>query len=161
MGERGVRGVLGVLVLLVAATGCARGEACAGWGTVAGVGVMFRQAGHGDLTGAVAELCARGECVRSRLREEEITRVNLRLPEDVDPDAGTVRLRVTPAGAARPVIDASATVPLTLQSDGCGGGSCNRGLALTGDGVLTTKIPRSLAEDWSAQIRGRATAPSR
>ncbi|MFD8804717.1 hypothetical protein [Streptomyces sp. NPDC059597] len=122
---------------------------------------MFRQAGHGHLAGAVAELCARGVCARSRLRDEEITQVSLRLPEDVDPDSGPVRLRVTPARAARPVIDTSAEVPLTLQSDGCGGGSYNRGLALTGDGVLTTKIPESLGEDWAAQVRARATAPSR
>ncbi|MGW5101461.1 hypothetical protein [Streptomyces sp. NPDC004100] len=160
MGERGMLRVLGVLVLLVAATGCARGEACAGWARWR-ASASCSEAGHGDLTGAVAELCARGECVRSRLREEEITQVTLRLPEDVDPDAGPVRLRVTAAGAARPVIDASATVPLTLRSDGCGGGSYHRGLVLTGDGVLTAKIPRSLAEDWAAQVRGRATAPSR
>ncbi|MEW2130908.1 hypothetical protein [Streptomyces sp. NPDC005435] len=159
MRERGAPRVLGVLMLLVAATGCARGgTACAGWGTEAGVGVLFRQAGHGQLAGAVAELCARGACVRSRLRDEEITRVSLRLPEDVDPGPGPVRLRVTPAGAARPVIDASAEVPLTRQSDGCGGGSYHRGLALTEDGALTTRIPKSLGEDWMKQLRGRTTA---
>jgi hypothetical protein len=149
---------LGVPALLVAASGCSRAEACAGVGTVAGIGVLFAHEGYGDLRGASYELCARGKCAKGELREEGITDVSLPLPHDVDPDSGPVRFRVTREGAPGPVIDASADVKLTFQSDGCGGGDFNQELAFTKAGGLTTKIPKSLKAAWGKQIRSRATA---
>ncbi|MEU6667004.1 hypothetical protein [Streptomyces sp. NPDC046727] len=144
--------------LLAASSGCADTNICAGWDVVPGVGVMFDRAGYGDLQGASYELCARGECTEGRLRQERITHVNLPLPDDVDPDAGPVRFRVTREGAARPVVDASADVRLTHESDGCGGGAYTRGLAFTREGGLTTKVPKSLSDAWMRQVRSEATS---
>jgi hypothetical protein len=120
----------------------------------------FVHQGYGDLGGAFFELCARGTCTRGELRPEGITDVQLPLPHDVDPGAGPIRFRVTRKGATRPVIDASADVKLTFQSDGCGGGDYNRGLAFTKEGGLTAKIPRAVSEAWGEQVRSRATSTS-
>jgi hypothetical protein len=145
--------LVGVAALLAAASACTyTSPPCAGVGVVAGVGLMFLQEGYGDLAGASYELCARGKCAKGELRQEAITHVSLGLPDDVDPDSGTVRFRVTPKGSTSPEIDASADVRLTLQSDGCGGGAYNRGLAFTKSGGLTTKIPPSVSAAWREHI---------
>lgn len=147
------------LVLLMAASGCSdAGADCAGVGVVPGVSVLFGRQGYGDLAGAVAELCTRGACVRERLRNEDITNLRLSLPDDVNPDSGPVRFRVTRKGEAQPVIDRSADVRLTRQSDGCGGGAYGRGLAFTKDKGLTAKIPKALQVAWGKQVRKQATA---
>ncbi|MFD6553656.1 hypothetical protein [Streptomyces sp. NPDC058398] len=120
--------------------------------------VLFGRQGYGDLTGAVAELCTRGACAREHLRNEDITNLRLSLPDDVNPDSGLVRFRVIRKGEARPVIDRSADVRLTRQSDGCGSGAYGRGLAFTKDKGLTTKIPKSLQIAWGKQVREQAAA---
>ncbi|MES9520289.1 hypothetical protein [Streptomyces capoamus] len=160
MGPTGRAGLVTVGAALLAVTsGCSYGgEPCAGVGTVAGVGVMFDSQGYGDLTGASYELCARGTCAKGTLRHERISHVRLPLPHDVDPDRGPVRFEVTPEGGDRPVIDASADAKLTFQSDGCGGGDYNTGLAFTRATGLTTKIPKSLSDAWTKQLRSLATA---
>ncbi|MFG2379459.1 hypothetical protein [Streptomyces avermitilis] len=142
-----------VSALLAGVSACASPRPCAGVGVESGVGVMFLREGYGDLAGASYELCARGRCAKGELRQEDLTRVHLGLPDDVDPDGGTVRFRVTRKGGTSPVIDASADVRLTRQSDGCGGGAYNRGLAFTKKGGLTTKIPRSVTAAWREQVR--------
>lgn len=154
------RAVVGVAVLLVAATGCSHARDCAGVGTVSGVGVLFVHQGYGDLGGASFELCARGTCTKGELRPEGITDVKLPLPHDVDPDPGPIHFRVTRKGATRPVIDASADVKLTFQSDGCGGGDYSRGLAFTKEGGLTAKIAKAVSDAWGKQVRSRATPTS-
>ncbi|MFF4540017.1 hypothetical protein [Streptomyces aureus] len=120
--------------------------------------VLFQRQGFGDLTGALVELCTRGECTKDRLLDQDITSIRLPLSDDVDPAPGPVRLRVTRENEDRPVIDVSADVRLTFQSDGCDGGAHNRGLAFTKDGGLTTKIPTFLQKAWAEQVRSRATA---
>ncbi|MGW3915472.1 hypothetical protein ACWEBX_28705 [Streptomyces sp. NPDC005070] len=119
--------------------------------------VLFQHQGYGDLTGALVELCTRGECTKDRLRNEDITNLHLPLSGDVDPDSGPIRLRVTRRDEAQPVINVSADVRLTFQSDGCDGGAHNRGLAFTKEGGLTTKIPTVLQRAWSQQVRSQAT----
>lgn len=89
---------------------------------------------------------------------EGITKLNLSLPDDVDPDASPVRFRVTRKSAGRPAIDATADVKLARQSDGCGGGGYSQGLAFTKGGGLTTKIPPGLWEAWVKQGEEPATA---
>jgi hypothetical protein len=145
--------------LLAAVTGCSAPKVCAGVGVASGVGVMFLHEGYAGLAGASYELCARGKCAKGELKQEEITRVNLPLPDDVDPDAGPVRFRVTRKNDTRPLIDASTDVKLTHQSDGCGGGAYNRGLAFTKEGGLTVKIPAKVTEAWRGHLESLA-APS-
>ncbi|MEV6019204.1 MULTISPECIES: hypothetical protein [unclassified Streptomyces] len=146
------------LVLLAAASGCSYPEACAGVGVESGVSVLFQHQGYGDLAGALVELCTRGACTKDRLGNEGITNIHLPLPNDVDPHSGPVRLRVSRQDEAQPVINVSADVRLTFQSDGCDGGAYNRGLAFTKEGGLTTKIPKALQKAWGKQIRSQAKA---
>ncbi|MFE2537122.1 hypothetical protein [Streptomyces sp. NPDC059371] len=87
-----------------------------------------------------------------------IANLRLSLPDDVNPDSGPVRFRVIRKGGARPVIDRSADVRLTRQSDGCGSGAYGRELVLTKDEGLTTKIPKSLQIAWGKQVREQAAA---
>ncbi|MEU0332412.1 hypothetical protein [Streptomyces sp. NPDC006193] len=143
---------------LAAVSGCSGAQPCAGYGVVSAVVVTVDRTGYGDLTGASFELCARGECSRGGLRRERVTRVSLPLPRDADPGPGPVRFRVVREGAARPVIDTSADVALVFQPDGCGGGAYSRALALTGEGGLTTKIPKSVTDAWRKQLRSEDTA---
>jgi hypothetical protein len=152
------RGIAAGTVLLAAVSGCSYPSDCAGADVVPGVGVMFLRKGYGDLAGAAYELCARGTCVKGVLQQEDITRVRFRLPDDVDPDSGPVRFRVTRKGGFEPVIDASTGVKLVLRSDGCGSGAYTRGLAFTKEGGLTTKVPKSLSRAWVEQVRSQATA---
>ncbi|MFF8021185.1 hypothetical protein ACFZDJ_08645 [Streptomyces sp. NPDC007896] len=152
------RALVGVAALLAATSGCSQAEICAGVGTVSSVGVLFVHQGYGDLGGASFELCARGRCTKGELPQEGVTRVSLPLPHDVDPDSGPIRFRVTRKDAPRPVIDTSADVRLTFQSDNCGGGDYGRGLAFTKEGGLTAKIPKAVSEAWFKQIRSRATS---
>jgi hypothetical protein len=150
-----------VAALLAAVCGCTAQEDCAGVGVTSGVGVMFLHQGYADLAGASYELCARDECVKGELKQEDITKVNLPLPDGVDPDTGPVRFRVTRAGGADPVIDASTDVKLTRQSDGCGGGAYTRGLAFTKDGGLTAKIPARVSQVWRDHLDAlRSPSPS-
>ncbi|MFF9085835.1 hypothetical protein ACF1BE_05375 [Streptomyces sp. NPDC014991] len=144
--------------LLAALSGCSQGEACAGYGVVSGVGVTFDRQGYGDLTGGSYELCARGACAKGTLRRERITHVGLPLPHDVDPASGPVRFRVTRKGEGRPFVDTTADVRLTHETDGCGGGAYNRGLAYTKKQGLTTKIPKAVSDAWSRQVGSLATA---
>ncbi|MEU5481478.1 hypothetical protein [Streptomyces mirabilis] len=44
--------------------------------------------------------------------------MSLELSDDVDPDVGPLRFRVTREGTTSPVIDASTDVKLTRRSDG-------------------------------------------
>jgi hypothetical protein len=152
--------LVGVAALLTTVSACTSpSQPCAGVGVTSGVSVMFLRDGYSDLAGASYELCARGKCVKGELQQEDITRVNLGLPDDVDPDHGTVRLRVTPKGSTSPEIDASTDVKLTRQSDGCDGGAYSRGLAFTKKGGLTTKIPPSVTAAWRQHLKELA-APS-
>ncbi|WP_181805223.1 hypothetical protein [Streptomyces shenzhenensis] len=137
---------------------CGSSQACGGVGVVAGVGVYVVHEGYGDLAGASVELCAKGKCVKDRLRDEEITSVNLPLPDDVGPDIGTVRLRITDPGAGKPLVDASAEKKLTHQSDGCGGGAYNGALAFTKEEGLTATVPKNVSAAWHKQLMERATA---
>jgi hypothetical protein len=153
-----LRVVLVVLGLFAAVCACAGPAPCAGVGVVSGVGLMFPHEGYDNLAGASYELCSRGECVKGKLPREDITKVHLPLPADVDPDTAPVRFRVTRKGAAGPVIDATADVKLARQSDGCGGGGYSRGLAFTTGGGLTPKVPPGLWEAWVKQGEEPATA---
>lgn len=146
-----------VSVVAVTASACGSSEPCAGVGVTSYVGVMFLQRGYPDLAGASYELCAAGQCVKDKLPQEDITRVSLPLPDDVDADLGTVRFRVTPKGGGAPEIDASSDVQLTRQSDGCGGGAYNRALAFTKEGGLTTTIPSSVTAAWRDHITSLAS----
>ncbi|WP_308310741.1 hypothetical protein [Streptomyces sp. GbtcB6] len=160
MGTHTVRLGIGAAVIAVMTTVSACGgnsKPCAGVGVESGVGVMFLQEGYTDLDGASYELCARGKCVKGELEREDITRVSLPLPDDVDPETGTVRFRVTPEGSRRPEIDASSAVRLTHQSDGCGGGAYSRGLAFTKEAGLTTRIPPSVSAAWRHRLRALAS----
>ncbi|MFF3419996.1 hypothetical protein ACFYW9_35790 [Streptomyces sp. NPDC002698] len=151
-------GVLAVIsAVAVTASACSSPRPCAGVGVTSQVGVMFLQQGYTDLAGASYELCAGGKCVKDKLEQEDITQVSLRLPDDVGPDLGTVRFRVTPKGGGRPEIDASSEVKLTHQSDGCGGGAYSEGLAFTKEGGLTTKIPPSVTAAWRDHLRSLAS----
>lgn len=152
------RVLVGVSTLLMAISACGSSQACGGVGVVAGVGVYVVHEGYGDLAGASVELCAKGECVKDRLPDEDITSVNLPLPDDVGPDIGTVRLRITRQGADKPLIDVSTEKKLTFQSDDCGGGVYNGGLAFTKENGLTAKIPKSVSAAWHKQVMERATA---
>lgn len=149
---RRLRVLVGVAVLFLAVSACGDPGVCAGVGVTSGVGVMFLHEGYDGLAGASYELCTRGTCAKGELRQEEITQVNLPLPDDVDPDASPLRFRVTVEGATRPVVDATTDVKLTRQSDGCGGGAYSRGLAFTRDGGLTLKIPRSVSAVWVRHV---------
>jgi hypothetical protein len=149
--------LLGAAALLAAAPGCASPEPCAGVGVTSGVAVMFQREGSGAPAGASYELCTRGECVKGVLPEEDVTRLNLRLPDDVDPDRSPVRLRVRREDGGDPVVDASLDVKLERQSDGCGGGAWNRGLSYTEAGGLVPEIPRKLHEAWLRQLDRRGT----
>ncbi|WP_316784864.1 hypothetical protein [Streptomyces sasae] len=80
------------------------------------------------------ELCAKGKCVKDRLPDEDITIVNLPPPNDVGPDIGTVRLRITRPGA------------------------CNGALAFIKEEGLTAKVPKSVSVAWHKQAMERATA---
>ncbi|MFF7969858.1 hypothetical protein [Streptomyces sp. NPDC007905] len=146
-----------VSVVAMTASACSSSKPCAGVGVTSQIGVMFLQRGYTDLAGASYELCAGDKCVKDHLDQEDITQVGLRLPNDVDPDPGTVRFRVTPKGSNRPEIDASYDVKLTRQSDGCGGGAYSEGLAFTKEGGLTTKIPPSVSAAWRKHIRSLAS----
>ncbi len=147
--------------LLLAVSACtASAVPCAGVGVDSGVSLLFLRDGYGDLTGASYELCARGECVEGTLPPERVTRLRLALPRDVDPARGPVRLRVTPWQSDDPVIDASTEVGLTYQSDGCGGGAYNRGLAFTKEDGLLTKVPEWVLEAWLAGLEGPPASPS-
>ncbi|MFD3581647.1 hypothetical protein [Streptomyces sp. NPDC058683] len=148
----------GVAALLAGVTGCADTTACAGVGVVAQVGVFFAQEGYGDLAGASVRLCANGTCVEDRLRKESVSLVTLPLPDDIGPDLGTVRFRVTRRGSTEPLVDASARKKLDFQSDECGGGVYNGGLAFTKETGLTTEIPKSVSKARLQQIMDRATA---
>lgn len=132
-------------------------ELCGGVGVTSRVGVIFLQHGYKDLEGASYKLCAGGRCVKGHLEQADITQLSLPLPDDVDPDLGAVRFRVTPKGSGSPEIDASTDVKLTRQSDGCGGGAYNRGLAFTKAGGLTTKIPPSVSVAWRDHIKSLAS----
>ncbi|WP_234476100.1 hypothetical protein [Streptomyces sp. MBT65] len=153
-----LRVLVGVSALLAAVSACGSPTPCAGVGVVSGVGVMFLHEGYDGLAGASYELCTRGKCAKGELEEEEITKVNLPLPDDVDPDASQLRFRVTRKGTDSPLIDATTDVKLSRQSDGCGGGAYNRGLAFTKDGGLTTKVPASVSAAWVKHVRELATA---
>ncbi|WOX16226.1 hypothetical protein [Streptomyces sp. N50] len=152
------RVLVGVSTLLMAVSACSSSQACDGAGVVAGVGVYVVHEGYGDLAGASVELCAKGKCVKDQLPDEDITSVNLPLPDGVGPDIGTVRLRITRPGADKPLIDASAKKSLTHQSDGCGGGSYNGALAFTKEEGLTAKVPKGVSVAWHKQVMERATA---
>ncbi|WP_333777038.1 hypothetical protein [Streptomyces sp. IBSBF 3136] len=145
-----------VSVVAMTASACSGSEPCAGVGVTSHIGVMFLQRGYTDLAGASFELCAGGKCVRDHLEQEDITQVDLRLSDDVGPDLGTVRFRVTPKGSSHPEIDASSEVKLTRQSDGCGGGAYSGGLAFTKEGGLTTKIPPSVSAAWRKHLKSLA-----
>ena len=150
--------LIGVSALLAAASGCADSRICAGVGVVSGIGVMFLHQGYDRLAGASYELCTRGECVKGALQEGDITKVNLPLPDDVDPSAAPAHFRVTREGATAPVVDAAVDVKLAFQSDGCGGGAYNGGLAFTRETGLTTKIPANVSAAWLAHIRSLDTS---
>ncbi|MFI0966503.1 hypothetical protein ACH4S8_34690 [Streptomyces sp. NPDC021080] len=151
-------GVLAVVsAVAVSASACSSPKPCAGVGVTSQVVVMFLRQGYTDLAGASYELCAGDTCVKDKLEREDITRVNLPLPDDVGPDVGTVRFRVTPKGSSSPEIDASSDARLTLQSDGCGGGAYNEGLAFTKEGGLTTKIPPSVTAAWRDHLESLAS----
>ncbi|PKW11934.1 hypothetical protein SAMN05428944_0830 [Streptomyces sp. 1222.5] len=146
-----------VSVLATTTSACSSAKPCAGVGVTSQIGVMFLQRGYTDLAGATYELCAGGRCVRDHLEQEDITHVTLRLPDDVGPDLGTVRFRVTPRGSNHPEIDASSDVELIRRSDGCGGGAYSQGLAFTREGGLTTKIPPGVSAAWHKHIKSLAS----
>ncbi|MFF7644226.1 hypothetical protein [Streptomyces canus] len=152
------RVLVGVSTLLMAVSACGSPQACGGVGVVAKVGVYFAQESYGDLAGASVRLCANGRCVEHRLRNETVSSITLRLPDDIGPDLGTVRFQVTRKGGNEPLIDASAEKKLTFQSDECGGGVYNEGLAFTKENGLTAKIPKSVSAAWHKQVMERATA---
>ncbi|MHB9862311.1 hypothetical protein [Streptomyces sp. YIM S03343] len=143
--------------MAVATSACSSSKPCADVGVTSQIGVMFLQQGYTDLAGASYELCAGGKCVKDQLEQENITQVSLRLPDDVNPDLGTVHFRVTPKGSSSPEIDASYDVKLTRQSDGCGGGAYSQGLAFTKEGGLTTKIPPSVTTAWRDHLKSLAS----
>ncbi|WP_416977845.1 hypothetical protein [Streptomyces sp. T028] len=145
--------------LLVGGSGCAGPAPCAGWGVVSEVGVYFVQDGYGDLAGASAEVCTRGDCAKGTLKQEDISRAFLTLPDDADPDSAPVRFRVTRKGATTPFIDESVDVRLLHQSDGCGGGGYSRALAFTKEDGLLKTVPKAVGAAWMQQLRGEATAP--
>ncbi|MEU8794441.1 hypothetical protein [Streptomyces sp. NPDC048643] len=146
-----------VSAVTAAASACSGPKPCAGVGVTSQIGLMFLQRGYDDLGGAAYELCAGGTCVKGHLEQADITHVNLPLADDVDPDLGAVRFRVTPRGSSSPEIDASSDVKLIRQSDGCGGGAYNRGLAFTKEGGLTTKIPSSVSVAWRDHVKSLAS----
>ncbi|MER6472881.1 hypothetical protein [Streptomyces collinus] len=146
-----------VSAVVVTMSACSGSKPCAGVGVTSQIGVTFLQRGYTDLAGASYELCAGGRCVKDQLEREDITRISLRLPDDVGPDLGTVRFRVTPAGGDHPEIDASTDVKLTRQSDGCGGGAYSEGLAFTKEGGLTRKIPSSVSAAWRKHLKSLAS----
>jgi len=155
---RHVRAIAGAAAFLAALTGCADHEACAGVGVVSQVGVYFAHEGYGDLTGAFIQLCAQGKCAGHRLENEGISEINLQLPEDVGPDLGTVRLRVTPKGSTKPMIDASTEKKLTFQSDNCDGGAYSGALAYTKEKGLLPSVPKEIGKAWVQQRKAEATA---
>ncbi|MFG3165723.1 hypothetical protein [Streptomyces sp. NPDC048200] len=160
MVNRTVRVAILSIVSVVAMTASACGSSpkpCAGVGVTSQIGVMFLERGYNDLEGASYKLCAGDRCVKGHVEQADITHLTLPLPDDVDPDVGTVRFRVTPRGSGSPEIDASSDVKLTRQSDGCGGGAYNRGLAFTKEGGLTTKIPPSVSTAWREHIKSLAS----
>ncbi|WP_460073464.1 hypothetical protein [Streptomyces sp. YKOK-I1] len=153
-----LRVLMGVSALLAGVSGCSGPGACAGVGVVSQVGVFFVAEGYGDLAGASYELCTRGECVKGRLQQEGISKMNLLLPDDVDPDTAPVRFKVTREGARTPFIDESVEVRLLHQSDGCGGGGYSRGLAYTKESGLMKSAPKSVFAAWIKQHEEQATA---
>lgn len=146
-----------VSVVAMTASACSSPKPCAGVGVTSQIGVMFLQRGYTDLAGASYELCAGGRCGKGHLAQEDITRISLRLPDDVDEHLGTVRFRVTPKGSNHPEIDSSTDVRLTRQPDGCGGGAYSEGLAFTKEGGLTTKIPPSVRAAWRKHLESLAS----
>lgn len=146
-----------VSVVAMTASACSSSKPCAGVGVTSQIGVMFLQRGYTDLAGASYELCAGSRCGKGHLEQEDITRISLRLPDDVDEHLGTVRFRVTPKGSTRPKIDASTDVKLTRQPDGCGGGAYSKGLAFTKEDGLTTKIPPSVSAAWHRHLDSLAS----
>lgn len=147
-----------VTALLAALSGCAEQKPCAGVEVESGIGVYFVQDGYDGLAGASAELCAGDECVRSVMKEEDVTKVVLGLPDDVDPDRIPVRFRVTRAGDREPFIDDSVDTKLRHTSDGCGGGAYNAGLGFTKEGGLVPTVTKEVADAWIRQVKERATA---
>ncbi|MFE0388742.1 hypothetical protein ACFW1F_32390 [Streptomyces bungoensis] len=146
------------VAFVIAISGCEGSPgACAGVGVESGVSVMFLREGYADLAGASYELCARDRCIKGKLAREDISRVSLPLPDDVDPDRGPVRFRVTPEGSTSPEIDTVSEVRLKRQSDGCGGGAYNRGLAFTKDDGLITRIPPSVSRAWHEHLKSLAS----
>ncbi|MDX2697664.1 hypothetical protein PV416_24140 [Streptomyces ipomoeae] len=147
--------------LLLAVSACTSSAVpCAGVGVDSGVSLMFVREGYGDLVGASYELCARGECVDGTLPPENVTRLRLMLPLDVDPDSGPVRFRVTPVRGTEPVIDASTDVELRHQSDGCGSGAYNRALAFTKEDGLLGEVPASVMKAWREDLERPAPSTS-
>ena len=155
---RVLAGLVGTAVLPALVSGCADGRVCAGWGVVSQVGVYFVQDGYDELAGASYELCTRGECVKGELKQEGINQIDVRLPNDIGPDAAPVRFRVTRQGATTPFIDESVDVKLLHQSDGCGGGGYSRGLAFTKEDGLMKSVPKSVSAAWLKQHMDEATA---
>ncbi|MFF0777696.1 hypothetical protein [Streptomyces sp. NPDC003720] len=153
----GVLAIVSAVTVTVTGSACGGSEPCAGVGVTSQVGVMFLQRAYTDLAGASYELCAGGRCVRDTLEPGDITRLSLRLPDDVGPDLGAVRFRVTPKGGGSPEIDESVDVKLTRQSDGCGGGAYSKGLAFTRQGGLTTKVPPVVTAAWRDHLRSLAS----
>ncbi|MEV5846770.1 hypothetical protein AB0M32_32880 [Streptomyces sp. NPDC051985] len=92
------------------------------------------------LVGTAVRLCAHDRCVEDRIPAEDVTSVNLPLPDGIGPDLGTVRFRVTREGSTEPFIDASTDKRLSHQSDGCGGGAYNGALAFTKESGLTGSV---------------------
>ncbi|MGW5371631.1 hypothetical protein ACWER6_30285 [Streptomyces sp. NPDC004009] len=146
-----------VSVVAMTASACSSPKPCAGVGVTSQIGVIFLRRGYTDLAGASYELCAGGRCGKGHLAQEDITRISLRLPDDVDEHLGTVRFRVTPEGSNHPEIDSSTDVKLTRQPDGCGGGAYSEGLALTEEGGLTTKIPPGVRAAWRKHLESLAS----
>ncbi|MFI6009451.1 hypothetical protein ACIBAG_11555 [Streptomyces sp. NPDC051243] len=155
---RVLSGVAAVVAGVAGASGCAGTQLCAGVGVVSEVGVYVVQDGYDGLAGASYELCTRGECVEGEFGQERVSRLTLRLPDDVDPDTAPVRLRVTRDGATTPVIDDSVDVKLLHQSDGCGGGAYNRALAFAKEDGLMPDVPKNISAAWLRQVRSGATA---
>ncbi|MFD4600946.1 hypothetical protein ACFWPQ_23330 [Streptomyces sp. NPDC058464] len=155
---RYARALGGAVALLVGLSGCAGNAVpCAGVGVVAQVGVLFAQDGYDGLAGASVRLCAHDRCVEDRIRAEAVTSVSLPLPDDIGPDLGTVRFRVTRAGSTRPLIDASTEKRLSRQSDGCGGGAYNGALAFTKEAGLTATVPKAVSDALAKQVRTAAS----
>ncbi|WP_031483229.1 hypothetical protein [Streptomyces bicolor] len=148
----------GVAAMVAGVSGCAGTQVCAGVGVVSEVGVYVVQDGYDGLAGASYELCTRGECVKGEFRQEGVSHVSLRLPDDVDPDTAPVRLRVTRDDATTPVIDDSVDVKLLHQSDGCGGGAYHRALAFAKEDGLMPEVPKNISAAWLQQVRSGATA---